>query len=384
MFVLHSGQTSFRGDKLRSTIAKINLNNLRDNFLFVKKTAQNSKIIAVVKANAYGHGILEISKFLNKIGIDYLGVAFTDEGAIIRESGLNTPILVLVPDANGDAENIVKYNLDVAVSSIDFCKKLSELAKNKNKVINTHLYIDTGMSRDGIFPDDAIQFMKEFSSLTNLKMNGICSHFSSSDSDKEFSYFQLKRFNECLENLNQQGYIFDYIHMANSAGIFEFPEARFNMVRPGLSLYGYLYSSETSYAKSLKPVLSLTSKVISVRTIQKGDAVGYNRTFIADKTTRIATIPIGYGDGYPRHLTNLSKCLINGKFYNLVGTICMDESMVEIGSDDVSIGDDVTLIGSQNGLYIGADYLADISGTITYEILTSISARVPRFYSEIS
>jgi alanine racemase len=171
--------------------------------------------------------------------------------------------------------------------------------------------------------------------------------------------------------------------MANSAGIFEFPEAHFNMVRPGLSLYGYSYSNMNNVSGELKPVLDLSTKVISIRTIQKGDSVGYNRTFISDKQTRIATIPIGYGDGYPRHLTNLSKCLIKGKFYNLVGTICMDESMVDIGFDDINIGDDVILIGSQNGLNIGADNLAEISGTITYEILTSVSARVPRIYSDI-
>lgn len=339
--------------------------------------------MAVVKANAYGHGIVETSKYLNKIGIDYLGVAFTDEGAIIRESGMNSSVIVLVPDANGDAENIVNYNLDVAVSTIDFCKKLSEIAKYQNKIIKTHLYIDTGMSRDGIFPDEAVSFMKKFNELPNLKMIGICSHFSSSDSDVDFSKYQLQLFKSCLENLNSNGYKFNLIHMANSAGIFEFPEAHFNMVRPGLSLYGYSYSNMNNVSGELKPVLDLSTKVISIRTIQKGDSVGYNRTFISDKQTRIATIPIGYGDGYTRHLTNLSKCLIKGKFYNLVGTICMDESMVDIGFDDINIGDDVILIGSQNGLHIGADNLADISGTITYEILTSVSARVPRIYSDI-
>lgn len=368
---------------MRSTIAKINLSYLRDNVIYLKKTVQSSKILAVVKANAYGHGIVEISKYLNKIGIDYFGVAFTDEGAILRESGLNSSVLVLVPDANGDAENIVNYNLDVAVSSIDFCKILSEFAKKKNKIIQTHLYIDTGMSRDGVFPSEAVSFMKKFIELPNLQMSGICSHFSSSDSDRDFSLYQFKLFKSCLENLNSNGFRFTHIHMANSSAIFEFPEAHFNMVRPGLSLYGYTYSNTNNVSRELKPILNLSTKVISVRTIQKGDSVGYNRTFISNKSTKIATIPIGYGDGYPRHLTNLSKCLINGKFYNLVGTICMDESMVDVGFDDINVGDDVILIGSQNGHNIGADYLADKSGTITYEILTSISARVPRIYSEI-
>ncbi len=338
--------------------------------------------MAVVKANAYGHGIIEISKYLINSGVEYLGVAFTDEGATIRQSGLKNPILVLVPDANGDAENIVNYNLEVAVSSLDFCKKLSEEAKNKNKKIRTHLYIDTGMSRDGIYPEDAMQFLKTFAELPNLEMVGICSHFASSESDRDFSVFQLERFKSCLAELNSVGFRFELIHMANSAGILEFTEAHFNMVRPGLSLYGYSYSNNNNISENLKPVLTLATKVISVRTIQKGDSVGYNRTFISDKPTRIATIPIGYGDGYPRHLTNLSKCIIKSKFYQIVGTICMDESMIDIGFDDINIGDDVILIGTQDNLFIGADYLAEKSGTITYEILTSISARVPRIYSE--
>lgn len=338
--------------------------------------------MAVVKANAYGHGIVEISKYLNKFGVEYFGVAFTDEGALIRESGLNNPILVLVPDANGDAENIVNYNLDVAVSTIDFSKKLSKIAKKQNKIITTHLYIDTGMSRDGIFPYEAVDFMKKFIELPNLRMRGICSHFSSSDSDKDFSLYQLNSFKSCLDELNSYGIKFELIHLANSAGIFEFPEAHFNMVRPGLALYGYSYSKNHNDDEYLKPVLSLSTKVISIRTIHEGDSVGYNRTYIAKEPTRIATIPIGYGDGYTRHLTNLSKCIIKGKFYDLVGTICMDESMVDIRFDNINIGDDVTLIGTQNELNLGADYLAENSGTITYEILTSISARVPRIYSE--
>lgn len=372
----------FAGGKLRSTIAKINLRYLRYNLNYIKQYASNAKIMAVVKANAYGHGIVDLSKFLNTEGVDFFGVAFTDEGAILRESGIKDHILVLVPDANGDAENICNYELDVAVSSLDFCNKLSEFAKKQNKIIETHLYIDTGMSRDGIFPDESVDFMTKFSQFSNLKMTGICSHFASSDSDIDFSLFQLKKFKDCLSNLNLAGYNFKYIHMANSSAIFEFPDAHFNMVRPGLSLYGYSYKNKNNISKYLKPILSLSTKVISTRTIKKGDSVGYNRTFISDKETKIATIPIGYGDGYSRHLTNKSQCLIKGKTYNLVGTVCMDESMIDIGFDDINIGDEVVLIGSQENSFIGADLLAKQSGTITYEIITSLSARVPRFYVE--
>ena len=367
---------------MRSTFAVINLSNLKHNLNRIKTLAPSSKVMAIVKANAYGHGIVEISKALEKFGVDYLGVAFADEGITIREAGIKIPIVVLVPTFPDEAKKFVEYDLQASVSTHEFVAELSKEAIKAGKTIPVHLCIGTGMNREGIQPGDAVQCMDKCKGMANIEFVGVCTHFATSSTDAVFVKRQLRLFNDTLESLKQAGYNFPIIHTANSGAIANHPEAHYSIVRPGMSLYGYSPIPELTGKFDLKPILTLRTKVVMMRKIRKGESVGYDRLFISDKPTTIATIPVGYGDGYFKTLTNKSQCLINGKRYNLVGTVCMDECMVDVGDDDIKVGDEVVLLGKQGNEEITAFELANKIGTIQYEILTAISARVPRLYIE--
>ncbi|MBI5326302.1 MAG: alanine racemase [Ignavibacteriae bacterium] len=367
---------------MRSTVAVINISNLRHNLNRIRELAPNSKVMAIVKANAYGHGISEISKSLEKFGVDYLGVAFADEGITIREAGIKIPIVVLVPTFPDEAKKFVEYDLQASVSTYEFVSELSKESIKAGKTSKVHLCIGTGMNREGIQPGDAVVCMEKCKSISNIDFVGVCTHFATSSTDPVFVKRQLRLFNETLETLKQAGYSFPIIHTANSGAIANHPEAHFSIVRPGMSIYGYSPIPELAKKFDVKPILELKTKVVMMRKIRSGESVGYDRLFISPKPTTIATIPIGYGDGYFKTLTNKSQCLINGKRYSLVGTVCMDECMVDVGDDEVNVGDEVVLLGKQGNEEITAFELASKIGTIQYEILTAISARVPRLYVE--
>ncbi|TAL70550.1 MAG: alanine racemase [Bacteroidetes bacterium] len=367
---------------MRSTIAVINLSNLKHNLNRIRELAPNSKVMAIVKANAYGHGIVEISKSLEKFGVDYLGVAFADEGIIIKEAGVNVPVVVLVPTFPDEAKKFVEYDLQASVSTYEFVQELSAEAIKAGKRVPVHLCIGTGMNREGIQPVDTVQCMEKCNGMKNINFVGVCTHFATSSTDPVFVKRQLRLFNDTLDSLKQAGYSFSIIHTANSGAIANHPESHFSIVRPGMSIYGYPPIPELSDKFDVKPILTLKTKVVMMRRIRKGESVGYDRLFISPEPTTIATIPVGYGDGYFKTLTNKSQCLINGKRYNLVGTVCMDECMVDVGDDEINVGDEVVLLGKQGNEEITAFELANKIGTIQYEILTAISARVPRLYIE--
>jgi len=368
------------GKNMRGTTAVINTSILKNNYKRVKELAPGSAVMAIVKANAYGHGMIQVSKILSEAGVDYLGVAFIDEAIELRKNKIKTPILVLVPENPENASTFIKYNIEAAISSLEFARALSLEAKKAKKTARIHIYVDTGMTRDGVYPNEALYFVKKCSEMSNIKLVGICTHFSSSGSDLEFAKFQLEQFTRVLKILKGSKYKFKYVHAANSAAIANIPESGFNLVRPGLALYGYSPVKELVDIFNVKPILQLKSRIILIRGIQKGDSVGYGREFISKKDTKIGTISLGYGDGFFKTLTNKAQCIIKGKKYPIVGTVCMDECMVDVGYADVSVGDEVTLIGSQGKAEIWADELAEKLGTITYEITTALSARVPRVY----
>ncbi len=367
---------------MRATTAYINKKNLRYNVKRIKELAPNSKILAIVKANAYGHGLLGTAQILRLDGIEFLGVAFVNEGVMLRESGDTQPIVVLIPSFPEDAQFYCKYDLQALISSEKFLLALSEEAVKRNVVIKAHINIDTGMNRDGINAGNALSFMQQYGNLPNIEIIGVSTHFATSPNDIEFAKKQLRLFNETLEKLNNAGFYFEYIHAANSGAIENLPESHFNLVRPGLALYGYTPNNKNNHKLKVKPILSLVSQVVLVRRIEAGESVGYDRMFIAKKSSNIATVPIGYGDGYFKTLTNKAQCLINGKRYNIVGSICMDECMVDCGDDNIKSGDKVVLIGKQKDDEILADEIASWAGTITYEVTTSISDRVSRVYFE--
>lgn len=365
---------------MRGTVAIINTSNLIYNLNRIRSLASRAKVMAIVKANAYGHGILETSKCLENNGVDFLGVAFIDEAIQLRKNKIKSPILVLVPENIKDADRFLKYNLQVAVSNLDFVRSLSQAALKTNKTAKIHIYVDTGMTRDGVYPNEALFFVKKCAELPNIKLVGICTHFSTSGTDLDFARKQLEKFNQVLLTLKTNNFKFKYIHAANSAAIATIPESQFNLVRPGLALYGYSPVPEMNKYFSVKPVMELKSRITLIRGIEKGDSVGYGREFISKKDTKIATISIGYGDGYFKLLNHKTEVIIKGRKYPIVGTVCMDECMVDIGYSDFKIGDEVTLIGNSGDASISAIDLADKIGTIPYEITTNISARVPRIY----
>ncbi|MGA2297097.1 MAG: alanine racemase [FCB group bacterium] len=367
---------------MRGTYAEVDLGKLKYNISVLRKYINHKEVLAIVKANGYGHGIVEISKAFRRENVKFLGVAFPEEGIAIRQSGDTEPIVVLVPSLPEEAEDICRYDLQPLASSMDVMEVLSGEAVKQNKNIKVHLMIGTGMNREGVQPWDAVEFMKNVSRLPNLEMIGVCTHFATSTSDYKFVKRQLDLFNDTLEKLNSAGYTFQYTHASNSGAVINFPESHFNLVRPGLMLYGYPPNKSLYENLYLKPVLTLKSKVAFTRSIKKGESVSYERLFIADKPTNIVTIPIGYGDGYFKSLTGRAQCLIKGKRYDIVGAICMDELMADIGDDDINIGDEVVLIGEQGNEIISAYEIAERAGTIIWEVLTSISARVPRIFIE--
>lgn len=365
---------------MRSTVAEVNVSNLYYNLKSIRKYSGNSAIMAIVKANAYGHGLIPISKFLRNDGVEFLGVAFPEEGIALRQSGDDMPIVVLGAASPEEASLFVKYDLQSAVSSFDFVEAVSREAKNAGTIANLHLFIETGMNREGIHPNEAVPFLNKSAKLPNIEFVGVCTHFATSCTNINYANQQLELFNSALDEITAKGYCLKYIHASNSGGLVNLPQARFNLVRPGIMLYGYEPDSNLYGKLDLRPIMTLKSRIALSRKLLTGESVGYGRSFISEKDTVIATIPIGYGDGYLYTLSHKAQCLIRGKRYNLVGTVCMDAVMVDLEGDEIPAGEQVILIGTDGYESIDCYELADLAGTIPYEITTALSARVPRVY----
>lgn len=365
---------------MRATRAEINSKNLIFNLHNIQKTAPNSEILAMVKANAYGHGALEIAPILRANGVNYLGVAFANEGVSLRKSGDSGEIVVIIPATKAEADDLINYNLQTCVADNDVLLDLSEKASQANKTIKVHIFINTGMNRDGLKPDDAEEFINNAKKLPGIELIAIMTHFASSDfSDKSFAHKQLNDFKELIHNLQSNGHYFKYVHAANSGAVANIPDSHFNMVRPGISMYGYMPEEKLLDNIELKPILELKTVVLSIKNLKVGETAGYSFKYFAKDNTQIAIIPIGYGDGLNYGFTNKAKCLIQGEFYPLVGSICMDQSIVEIGNDtNIKVGDEVVIIGSQGAKLQNAYHLSRLIQTIPYDITTSISMRVPR------
>lgn len=346
------------------------------------------KICGVVKANAYGHGIEEISKKLVDLGIDFLGVANYDEAIRLRQLIPDTPILVFGTLIHSKLEParyvsiLHRHNLTATVASLDTAKFLDEYSRKLKSRFKVHIKVDTGMRRIGLDYKRAFRNIMQTASLKNLELEGIFTHFASSEQkNKSFAKLQLGRFYDLLDNLTKAGIEFPIIHAANSGAVLDLKDSYFNMVRPGLLLYGYYPGSGIRNKINLKPVMNLKSKVTFIKKVDEGESISYGRQYFTKKPVFIGSVPIGYGDGYWRLLTNKSKVLIGKRFYRQVGSVTMDWIMVELGSRyKIKIGDDVLLMGQENGISIGADKLAKICGTIPYEMLCAVADRVERVY----
>ncbi len=363
----------------RPTWAEINLNNLAYNFNQIKKIlAPKTKIMVCVKADAYGHGLIPVSKKLASCGVDYLGVASIDEGIKLREAGIDLPILILGLILKKDIQPVFKYKLTTTVCDEELARALNYKARLLGEPVNVHIKVDTGMGRIGVLYQDAEELVKKIHKLKFINIEGIFTHFAFADINKDFTAYQIDLLNRLIQKLNKAGIYTPLIHAANSMGVIGYKNSHFNMVRPGLVIYG-LYPKK-DLKLNLKAVLSLKTKVLFIKRLPKGYGVSYGHDYITRKTTTIVTLPIGYGDGYPRNLSNCAPVLIGGRRFKISGRICMDQIMVDVGDFKVKLGDEAVLIGSQSKNKITAEELANLAGTISYEIVCGLGSRVPRVY----
>lgn len=364
--------------KNRPTKAIINISNLKNNIKVVKSLVGKKKIMGVVKANAYGHGLVEISKALED-DVDYLGVAYIEEALILRENGIKSPILVLGAIHKEQIDDYILNDIEITGSSLEKIEAISKRSKILKKKAKVHIKIDTGMGRIGVQWDRVERFFKElFESnlLKNIEIVGIYTHFSSADTDKGFTYKQNDRFKKVLKVFSK--YVDPnnvLIHTANSKVVANYSKDFLNdMVRVGLLLYGY--SNNPEVQKRLKPVMSFKTIVSYFKVLEKGCPIGYNQTYVTKKRTRIVTLPVGYADGYPIEFSNKTSVFLNNKFYPVVGKICMDQCMVDIGNGEAYVGDEVELFGENVSLW----ELSKESLKSPYVLLTGVSERVPRVY----
>ena len=366
----------------RTLWIEVDLKKLKRNYQRIKSIAgKNTKIIATVKQSAYGHGLIAVAEELSKLGVDFFGVGSLEEAISLRESGFKEPILVLSAVLNKFSDYFLRYNVIPTVVDLKFAKELDRRAKKKGKKVAVHVKIDTGMGRLGPYYKEAHNFIRSLSELKNIELQGIFTHFPVADTDCEFTTYQIDIFNRFISKLKEEGIVFQYQHCANSLGTVNYPHSHFNMVRPGLILYGIKPAQNIDF--SAEPILALKSKVIFIKKVKKGMGVSYGRTFIASKPTRIATVAVGYADGYPWSLSGRARVIIKDSFFNLAGRVCMDHIMVDLGKrDDIKVGDEVVLLGSKGKLKITPQDLAEQAGTIPYEIVSRLSHKIPRLYKK--
>lgn len=366
--------------------ARIDLDAIAYNMEQMKQRIDGqTQIMAVIKTDAYGHGAVQVAQMLEKY--DYIwgfAVATLDEAVVLRVEGIQKPILVLgciFPDQYMEMlDNEIRMN----VYTEDMAKEIANMARREGKTAYLHIKLDTGMGRLGFsISEESAEAITRISKLSHVKMEGVFTHFAKADEkDKTFTKKQIREFEYMTETLKEKGVVFDYEHCANSAAIIDVPEAKFDIVRAGISTFG-LYPSEEvdKEAVHLKPALTLKSHVAFVKEIEPGTPVSYGGTFVAEKKMKIATIPVGYGDGYPRALSGVGYVLIRGKRAPILGRICMDQFMVDVTEiDGVSFGDKVTLIGRDGNEYLSVDMLGELSGRFNYEFICDLGKRIPRVY----
>jgi len=360
---------------MRPTYLEINLPQLRKNIEAIRSHVAPAKVMTMVKANAYGHGLDGVAPYIEPY-IDNFGVAILEEGIQLRALGITKPILVAGGTLTEQLPAFIEHDLTLTASSIHLLASADVLAKSAKKKLIVHLKIDTGMERVGVHYYEAEAFLEQSLKYKNVEIEGIYTHLANSESsDLIHARQQLERFREVLRFYEKRSLPSPIRHMANSGAILQFPESYMDMVRPGLMLYG-LYPSGVPHTVDIDPALTWRSKVAYSKITRPGHPVSYGSLWQSDSERRIVTIPCGYADGYFRRMTNQAQVIVNGRKYPQVGRICMDQFMVDMGEDAAQVGDDVILLGEG----IAAHDLAEWTGTNEYEVLTSISARVPRLY----
>lgn len=382
---------------MRSTKAIIHLENFRHNIKAIRSFTKNGvKMCVPVKADAYGHGSLECARAALECGVEFLAVATMDEGLELRENGIKAPILLFSLCDPEEVADAVENNITPFVFDREYIDLFAEEARRQKKTAYpVHLAVDTGMGRIGCFPEEAADLARYIAETKSLVQEGTMTHFALSDekssSSIEYTKQQFQKFQEAIKNIRDAGYNPGICHCANSAASLDLPETHLDMIRPGIIVYGYdagdvnsQYLKEKGTPIELKPVMTLCTKVSSIREFKKGMSVGYGRTWIAERDTKIAVLPIGYGDGFVRRFsTSGIQVAINGRAYPICGRICMDQCMVDLGPEtDVRRWDNVVLFGSKaDGAVMTAEDIADKTKTISYEITTVLTRRVPRIFT---
>jgi alanine racemase len=372
--------------KLNRAWAEIDLDAIAHNTREIKKLCGNRvEMMGVVKADAYGHGVLEVVRTLLDNGVTQLAVSMLDEAIQIRKMGISVPILVLSYTDPARSDEIILNEVTQTVFSMELARALSDASVRLGKNVKIHVKVDTGMTRVGFMPGyNAVKNIMEIGRMPGIIIEGLFTHFSSADEhDREYTMMQFDRFMSLCTELSRAGIHIPVKHACNSAGIIQYPQMHLDMVRPGIILYGLYPSSEVPKDSiDLKPAMTLKANVILVKDVDSDVCISYGRTFRTSRKSRIATIPIGYADGYTRLLSNKGKMLVNGEYAPVVGNICMDQCMIDVTDlkHDVHVGDEVVIFGSQNGASISVDEIADKVGTLNYELVCIIGKRIPRVY----
>ncbi len=371
-------------EALRPVWAEINLSNLEYNIKEIKKKASGKEIIGVVKADGYGHGAVPISKTLLENGVGTLAVATLQEATTLRQNGITCPIIMLGLTPELYAEELIRYDIIPVTASYENAAAISKAAAAKNTTVDAYIAVDTGMGRVGFLPDDnAVAEIAKISRLTNLKIKGQFSHFATADEkDKTYAQSQLTRYESFYEKLREARIDIPHRTFANSAAVMEIPSAHYDSVRPGIILYGCYPSQEVDRTLlPLKPVMSVKANIVYLKKVPAGFSVSYGRKFTTDRESLIATLALGYADGYPRFLSGKGRVIVGGVYAPVVGNICMDQCMVDVTDvPGVNLGDEVVIMGSQGSLTILADEIGEKTGTINYEVVCAFGQRLPKIY----
>lgn len=368
-------------ESIRPTRVEVDLGQLGRNLQAIRQHVGTAKVMAVVKANAYGHGLVPVAREMVKGGADSLGVALLEEAVILREAGITAPILVFGGIAETQIPIFIRNDLTLTAPSIDKLNLIDNAAAAMGVTARVHLKIDTGMERLGIHYYSADKLLEASLKARHVQVEGIYSHFANSDAaDLTHAREQLSRFHEVLSFYEKRSLSMPQRHIANSGGVLQLPESHLDLVRPGIMLYGVYPSRECARTVSIQPALTWKSHVAYFKVVQPGQPVSYGSTWRSDHPVRIVTVPVGYGDGYFRALSNKGQVLIRGQRHPIAGRVCMDQIMVNLDWGTAYYRDEVILLGKQGVAEISADDLADWAGTISYEVLTNINSRVPRIY----
>lgn len=366
---------------LRPTHVEVDLGVLGENLRLIRQAADSARVMAVVKANAYGHGLVEVAQHMEKCRADSLGVALLEEGLALRKAGINLPVLVFggIPAAQMPA--MLRNALEMTAPSVEKLQQMDAAAATTGIRARVHLKVDTGMGRIGVHYFSAPKLLEASLACRHVDVVGIYSHFANADAaDLTHARLQLERFHEVLSFYEKRGLPAPTRHIANSAGFLQLPESRLDMVRPGILLYGARPSEECAFPLPVRPALTWRSRVVYFKVQPAGHPISYGSTWVSQHPVRIATVPCGYGDGWPRALSNKARVLIRGQSHPIVGKVCMDQCMASLEWGTAYNGDEVILIGQQDRQRIHVEEVAAHAGTIPYEILTGINSRVPRVY----